>query len=370
MPEGSKSSAAPGLLDFLTWGQLSAARQRAHRPKAMAPEPVGLPLEEAFVDCALYVDGVRSPDHLDLDHAVTAANEQDNAFVWIGLHDPNLDAIRSLGQRFGLHPLALEDALHAHQRPKVESFMDSPFVVLKTVRYVDHEEVIETGDVMVFVGAHFVITVRHGSASALAEVRHDLEANPALLAIGPSVVLYAVADRVVDDYAGVIDAIMVDIDEIEQLVFTEEGGDPTKRLYTLKREVLEFRRAVSPLGVGLTRLAEGGVAGVDTRTAPYFRDVQDHALRAAEQISAIDELLTGAVQANLAQVSMRQNDDMRKISAYGAILGVLTLIAGVYGMNFHYIPELSWHYGYFICLGTMAVLTVVLYRGFKRSGWL
>ena len=291
--------------------------------------------------------------------------------VWLALHEPDAAALAQVAERFGLHPLAVEDALHAHQRPKLDVYDDSVFLVLKTVRYVDRDEVIETGELMLFLGADFVVTVRHGEAPGLEGLQAELEADPSRLAAGPSAVLHAVADRVVDGYAPAIASVEQDIDEIEMQVFSDSRAvDPTERIYKLKREVLEFKRAVRPLVEATSRLGAGGHDLLHGDVAPYLRDVHDHVVRAAEQVEAIDDLLTGALQSHLAQVSMRQNGDMRKISAWVAIAGVNTLVAGVYGMNFQHMPELGWRYGYPFALGLMLVLSVALHRGFKRNEWL
>lgn len=265
----------------------------------------------------------------------------------------------------------MEDAVHAHQRPKLEVFGDTLFVVLKTARYVDSEELIEIGEVMVFVGPRYVVTVRHGQASPLHDVRLDLEAHPDLLGIGPSSVLYAVADRIVDDYAGVIEGLAVDVEEVEGEVFSVHSTNAAERIYRLKREVLEFKRAVTPLVGPMQRLAtkQAGLP-LDPRTGDYFRDVQDHLVRDAERIAAFDELLTGVLQANLAQLTVRDNQDMRRISGWVAIIAVPTMVFGLYGMNFTYMPELTWRFGYPLVLLTVIIVCAALYRSFKRSGWL
>jgi len=242
--------------------------------------------------------------------------------------------------------------------------------VLKTVRYVDHDEVIETGEVMVFVGPDYVVTVRHGQAAELATVRGDLEARPELLAVGPAAVLYAVVDRVVDGYVPAALAVEEDIDEIEEQVFGTSRKQPTERIYKLKREVMEFRRAVDPLTVATASLAGGQVRSLDPGTAEYFRDVHDHAMRSAELVGAMDQLLDSILSSNLAQVTMQQNEDTRRISAWVAIAAACTLIAGVYGMNFEHMPELGWTYGYAYALGLMVGSSALLYRGFKRNHWL
>ena len=333
-------------------------------------EHAGRGLDAAVVDCAVYVQGKRVGGHLDLAQARERARAGDG-FIWIGLHQPDAPALQAVAEELGLHPLAVEDAVHAHQRPKLETYGDSLlFVVLKTVRYVDHEEVIETGELMVFMGPDYIVSVRHGQGGDLVRVRDDLEARPELLATGPAAVLYAVVDRVVDGYAPAAAAVEEDVDEIEDQVFGSSRAQPTERIYKLKREVMVFRRAVEPLGAATGALAGGQVRCLDPSTAEYFRDVHDHVLRATDVVSGMDELLDSVLSSNLAQVSMRQNEDMRKISAWVAIAAVSTLIAGIYGMNFAHMPELSWEYGYPYALLLMACSSVALYTGFRRNDWL
>jgi magnesium transporter len=325
----------------------------------------------AVVDCGLYEGGERRGGRIELETALKQAAACDRGFVWIGLHDPAPDVVEAVGQHFGLHPLAVEDAVHAHQRAKLEVHGDSLFMVMKTARYVDSEELVEIGEVMVFVGENFVVTVRHGEASPLHEVRTDLEEHHDLLSIGPSSVLYAVADRIVDDYAVVIDGFADDVAEVEAEVFSQALSNPAERIYKLKREVLEFRRAVAPLQTPMQRLAEGRLgAPIDQRTADYFRDVHDHVVRDADRISGFDDLLTGVLQANLAQLSVRDNQDMRRISAWVAILAVPTMVFGLYGMNFDHMPELRWTYAYPVVLATTALICLWVWRRFRRAGWL
>ncbi len=330
----------------------------------------GRGLADAVVNCALYCEGRRRGGQLPLETALTSARELEDGFVWIGLHEPDSESLQRVADEFGLHPLPVEDALHAHQRPKLEVYGDTLFLVLKTVHYLDDEELIETGELMLFVGPDFVVTVRHGAAAALHGVRADLESRPDLLAIGPAAVLYAVVDSVVDGYAPAAAALEEDVDDIENQVFSADSAQPTERIYNLKREVMEFRRAVEPLEPPMAELAAGTVPGVDPRIAEFFRDVQDHVARAHEQVVTMNELLDSALSSNLAQVTLRQNADMRRISAYVAIAAVCTLVAGVYGMNFEHMPELSWAFGYPFSLALMVVPSVLLYRGFKRNGWL
>jgi magnesium transporter len=264
----------------------------------------------------------------------------------------------------------VEDAVKAHQRPKVEEFEDSLFVVLKTVRYDEPTQQVDLGDVMLFLGDSFVVTVRHGQARALKGIRRRLEMEPELLDCGPSSVLYAVCDAVVDDYSEISFAVEEDIEEVEERVFSPFRSNEAGRIYNLKREVIEFRRAVRPLIEPMARLASGHVPRIHGHLHPFFRDVADHAVRVSEQVDGFDDLLSSVLSANLAQVGVQQNSDMRRISAWVAIVAVPTMIAGIYGMNFDHMPELRWRLGYPLVLGVMLVACVTLHRLFKRSGWL
>jgi magnesium transporter len=262
--------------------------------------------------------------------------------------------------------------VHGHERAKLEVYGgDTLFVVLKTARYVDSEELVEIGEVMLFVGPRFVVTVRHGEGSPLHDVRVDLEAHPDLLGIGPSSVLYAIADRIVDDYVAVIDGIAIDVEEVEAEVFSSTLSNPAERIYRLKREVLQFRRAAGALVGPMQRLSskQAGLP-VDPRTGDYFRDVYDHLLRDVERIAGFDDLLTNALQANVAQITMRDNRDVRRISAWVAIIAVPTMVFGLYGMNFEHMPELEWTFGYPLVVAVVLIICTVLYRKFKRTGWL
>jgi magnesium transporter len=329
-----------------------------------------------IIDCAVYHDGDRRPGDLALADAFEAASD-DNAFVWIGLYEPDEHEFESVRREFNLHELAVEDAIKAHQRPKLEVYDDSLFVVLKTARYLEAEEVVEFGEIMLFLGPQFVVTVRHKPASELRGVRKQIESRPDLLRFGPSAVLYAIVDRVVDDYLPVIDGLDEDIKEVEKEVFSEAGSNPAERIYMLKREVIEFHQSTAPLTEPLDRLVRGQVPLLHQEMPEYFRDVQDHLLRIVEQVSGFRELLTSVLQANLTQVALLQNEvgmrlnaDMRKISAWVAIVAVPTMIAGIYGMNFDYMPELRWTGGYPGALLAMVVACGFLYRAFKRNGWL
>jgi magnesium transporter len=322
-----------------------------------------------IVDCAIYEDGRRRDGSVDL-HDAYGACRRDGKFAWIGLYEPTEEEFDSLRREFDLHPLAVEDAIHAHQRPKLEVFEDTVFVVLKTARYVDSEEVVQFGEILIFLGKDYILTVRHGEASALKQVRESLESDPELLKHGPGAVLHAIVDRVVDDYAPALEGLGVDIDEVENEVFSPGRSNPAQRIYRLKREVLEFNRAAAPLVEPIDRLAKGHYEVVHPEVRAYFRDVNDHLIRVHEQLESYRDLLTSILHANLAQITVRQNDDVRRISAIVAIVAVPTLIAGIYGMNFEHMPELGWTFGYPLVLVVMLTLCTLLYRFFRRAGWL
>ena len=323
-----------------------------------------------IVDCAVYEDGVRREGSVDFTDAARATSDESPDFVWLGVHEPTAAEFDAVQREFDLHELAVEDAVKAHQRPKLEMYGDTLFVVLKTVRYVDSEEVIRTGQIMLFVNPRFVITVRHGEASDLQAVREAVEQRPDMLRCGPGAVLHAVLDKVVDDYEPAAEGLEIDIQEVEAEVFAENSHNPAERIYKLEREVLEFQRAVAPLAAPVDRLARGQFDLIPPALQSYFRDVHDHLLRVTGRIETFRELLGSALQANLTQVTVRQNADMRRISAWVAILAVPTMIAGIYGMNFEHMPELGWQYGYPAVLVVILVICTTLYRRFRRAGWL
>jgi magnesium transporter len=323
-----------------------------------------------IVDCAIYEAGRRRDGVVDIDHAYGERDREDT-FVWIGLYEPTEDEFDSLQREFGLHPLAVEDAIHAHQRPKLEVFDDMVLLVLKTARYVDPTEVVELGELLVFLGHDYVITVRHGAASELAPVREALESDPERLRKGPGAVLHAILDRVVDDYGPAIEGLQEDIDQVESELFSgDRSSNPGERIYRLLREVLAFRRASAPLVDPIEKLAAGHFQQVHEEIRDYFRDVNDHLIRARDQLDGMHDLLASSLQANLAQVGIRQNEDMRRISAWVAIIAVPTAVAGIYGMNFEHMPELTWTYGYPAVVLLMLTICSSLYWYFRRAGWL
>ncbi len=356
---------------------LRQAVRRVHRRTVDLSHPARSPLGSSVVNCVVYRDGVRQHGDCPAEEALRQACKSDGGFVWIGLHEPTQEEFAGLAELFGLHPLAVEDTVQAHQRPKVEQYDDTLFAVFKTVRYVEHteltatSEVVDTGEIMIFTGPHFVITIRHGRHGSLGPVREALEAAPEHLAKGPAAVLHAIADHVVDDYLTVADNVQHDIDTVESAVFTEGTSyRDAGRIYQLKRELLELKRAAAPLDRPLKRLATQPIPLIGSDISAYFRDVADHLERITEQITSFDALLDSILQAHLAQVTVAQNEDMRKITAWAAIIAVPTMVCGIYGMNFDHMPELRWTYGYPMVLGIMAVACFLIHRGFRRNGWL
>jgi magnesium transporter len=358
-------------------GLRKVARLARRRPRVDLSHHARSPLGTSVVNCVTYREGARIPVDGDLVDTVERMRKSRDGFVWLGLHEPSDHEFEGIADLFDLHPLAVEDAVEAHQRPKVERYGETLFAVFKTVCYVEHEEltatseVVNTGEIMVFAGEDFVITVRHGSHGSLGPLREELESDPQQLAKGPAAVLHAIADHVVDDYLDVTDSMQSDIDLVETAVFAENGArvDPG-RIYQLKRELLELKRAVVPLSRPLEELSTRPIHVIAPEIQAYFRDVSDHLLRAKEQIAAFDELLNSILQAHLAQVTVSQNEDMRKITAWAAVIAVPTMVCGVYGMNFEHMPELHWRFGYPLVMGVIAVACGVLYRGFRRNGWL
>jgi magnesium transporter len=324
------------------------------------------------MDQAVYREGRRQPcgdlsDELD----GLRASADRSGFLWIGLKDPTDAEFDQVNDELKLHPLAVEDAVKGNQRAKVELYDNTIFVVLKTIRYVEETSDIETGEVMLFVGDRFVVTVRRGEANPLAAVRRKLEANPEQLQHGEIAVLHAVMDSIVDNYLTIDQELQVDLEEIEEEVFSGARDVDSGGIYRLKREVLEFRRAAVPLAGPLSLLHDGSRSPIsDKEMRLLLRDVADHLLKVIDHVESYDRLLTDVLNAHLAQISVQQNSDMRKISAWVAIAAVPTMLAGIEGMNFQHMPELSHVWGYPAVLTVMVVSCLVLYRAFRRSKWL
>lgn len=293
-----------------------------------------------------------------------------NDFVWLGLLDPDDDELERVASAFGIHPLAIEDAQLSHERPKVDVFGETLTIVLRSARYVEDLEYVEFGQITMMAAPHHIVVVRHGDAVPLTDLRERMEADHDWLDQGPGAVVHAIIDEVVDAYVPVLAGIADDIDEVEEVVFSESRDNPTQRIYDLKREVLEFGKAANPLATVLDRLKTLDHPVLNDELHRYFANTSDEVSHVVEQIATDRELLTGALEANLTQVSVRQNEDMRKISAWVAIGGVPTAVAGIYGMNFENMPELGTRYGYYVVMGLLAVVCLALYRAFRRSGWL
>ncbi len=323
-----------------------------------------------IVDCAHYRGGERQQrEPLEIESAAEiAAAAGEGEFIWLGLRDPTEDELNRAGKSFDLNPLAVEDARHAHQRPKMEDYDGSVFIVLRPARYDDETESVEFGEIHLFLARHYAIAVRRGDASELKGARQRVEQSN-LLEHGVGAVTWAVLDKVVDDYLPVVQGIDEDIQEVEQDIFAR-GADSTQRIYFLKREVIEFHRAVSPLLPNLEALERGAYPQIGDDLRRYFRDVADHARRIDEQVNSQRELLTSILEANLALLSVKQNEVVRAISAWAAIIAVPTFIASIWGMNFEYMPELDERWGYPLALAIMAVAAVALHRLFRRIQWL
>lgn len=348
-------------------------RARSDHQATSAPVPHR---DSALVDCAAYVDGHRVPGCSSAVEARAALDGSPNGFVWVGLYEPDAQEMARVADQFGLHQLAVEDAVHAYQRPKLDRYRNYLFMVFKTVTFREYEqpdrtaEVVETGEVMVFLGQDFVITVRHGEHQALGKLRASLESNPDQLSLGPVAVLHAIADGVVDRYVEVIAALEDDIDEAENAVFTPNRPIDIEEIYRLKQQVLQLRRSVAPLAGPLHVLSHTPHPLLPNGIREFFSDVEDHLSEVRDQVNTADELLTTLINAALTEVTTRQNEDMRKISAWAAIALIPTAIAGIYGMNFENMPELTWTYGYPMALGLIVTICTLLYVVLRRKGWL
>ncbi|UQS22674.1 magnesium and cobalt transport protein CorA [Amycolatopsis thermalba] len=355
---------------------LGGLRGRGNGRSTRVEPPVPVPVSAYIVDCAVYVDGERLPGRWTHAEAIKEVRRRRDGFVWIGLHEPDQQQIQGIAEVYGLHELAVEDAVQAHQRPKLERYDDTLFMVLKTVRYVEHEspttanEIVESGELMAFLGLDFIITVRHGAHSGLARLRRELDEDPERLVNGPAAVLHAITDLIVDQYLEVTSSIEEDIDEMEARVFAPRSTVSAEQIYLMKREVLELRRAVLPLVTPVRRLAEGFTRLVPDEVRSYFRDVDDHLTTVSERVGNFDELLTTLVNATVAKITLQQNSDMRKITSWAAMITVPTMIAGIYGMNFDYMPELRWQFGYPAVLVLILGICLLLYRIFRKNNWL
>lgn len=354
------------------------ARSRAISSADRRPSGEARPGERrSLVDSAVYIDGDRVASPPTLAESYRALHAQPEGMAWIGMYRPDEREVASLAAEFGLHELAVEDAIIAHQRPKLERYDATLFVVLRAARYVDETEEVEFGELHVFVGPDFVVTLRHSEAPDLASVRRRMESNPDLLRLGPEAVLYAILDKVVDGYAPVVAGLENDIDEIETEVFS---GNPnvSRRIYELSREVAEFQRATRPLAAVVTALEAGhDKYGIDEELRRYLRDVSDHLTEVIERVEAFRQLLRDILTVNATLVAQQQNEEMqvqndevKKISAWAAILFAPTLIGTVYGMNFDVMPELHWALGYPFALSLMALVCAGLFVVFKRRNWI
>jgi magnesium transporter len=314
-----------------------------------------------LVDAARYVQGNRQQD--------LAGNGKDG-FCWIGLVEPTRDELLAIEKHITLNDFAVEDAVTNHQRPKIDKFDEHTFIVVRTIAYSSQGESLSIGDLCIFLAEDAIITVRHGEAMPLATIRTDLEAHPERIALGPTKIAHEIIDRLVDQYIVVMNQISEDVREIEDSVFDDDVPATPQDMYAVKRELIEFRRAAAPLLEPLTQLANGQVPFVNDRFRFDFSDIRDHLLRVLDQADALDRIMDAALQANLSLISVKQNEDMRKISAWVGIAAVPTMIAGIYGMNFENMPELRQDWGYFAVVGLMAVVSFSLHRLFRKNKWL
>jgi len=322
-----------------------------------------------IVDYALYQNGNRYTEPSNLPELISKARAE-GGFVWLGLAEPTQMEFDKIVVDFRFHPLAIEDAVNAKQRPKFEEYPGVQFCVLKTVFYDEEKSLVSTGEIFCFIGEYFIVVVRHGDGAPLKNTRQILENNPEHLAKGPYAVLHAVIDHVIDCYIDIAAELEADVVQVENEVFNERKKTNSAAIYFLKREIIEFRHAIDPLLSPLQKLASEGAAHVPNTLTPFFRDTLDHLSRASDAAAGLDSLLVSALQADTAHVQVQQNADMRKITSYVALASVPTMVAGIYGMNFDFMPELRWKFGYPVVVGSLVLLTAILYRKFKKSGWL
>ncbi|MGP3775014.1 magnesium and cobalt transport protein CorA [Streptomyces sp. SDT5-1] len=367
-----------------TWRRATTPASPPAAPERTTADEPAPQDQGSVVNAALYRDGVRVATPETLTDTYRQLRERPRTMAWIGLARPSDSELKSLAAEFDLHGLAVEDALEAHQRPKLERYGETLFVVLRAARYLDASEEVDFGELHVFVGPDFVITVRHGAAPDLSAVRSRMEATPDLLRLGPEAVLYAILDAVVDGYAPVVAGVQNDVDEIETEVFSG-APEVSRRIYELSREMVEFQRATRPL-VGMLHALMAGFAkyGTDEELQRYLRDVADHVTHTSERVDSFRQALTDILTVNatlvtqqqnaemraLAEAGFEQNEEIKKISSWAAILFAPTLVGTIYGMNFSHMPELSWHFGYPFAIALMGVVCVSLYVIFKRKDWL
>jgi magnesium transporter len=324
---------------------------------------------EVLIDAAWYKDGLRQPNSSDFKQLLEKANNE-GGFVWLGLAEPSNEEFSEIAEIFGLHTLAVEDAVVAQQRPKLEDYGDQSFLVLKTVFFTDVTNDVTTGELMLFIGTNFIVIVRHGEGTPLTTVRTDLEHKSELLKLGPWAVVHAVIDRIIDEYTKIATQFDIAIAKLESQVFSDERTTYSEDIYFLKREIIEYRHAIEPLMLPLQRLTNGLQVTIPNQLIPYLRDVNDHLNKACDNSAGLDSLLNAVLQADLAHIQLRQNEDIRKISGWVALTATPTMIAGIYGMNFQHMPELGWQFGYPLILGLMGSFSGFVYYKLKKSGWL
>ncbi|GAA2337997.1 magnesium and cobalt transport protein CorA [Dactylosporangium salmoneum] len=353
-------------------GRVLLRLQQPERMPSLLPRPDD---GSSVTDCALYVRGSRQPGRPSFADAYNAARRRRGGFVWLGLFEPSWAEFAAVAEVAGVDPATMDKTLETDRRPAIERRGEVTALTVRTARYVEHaeltatSEVVDTGAVTLLIGRHFVVSVRHGGAGALADVREGLQRRPGLLGLGPWSVGYAVIERMVEVYHEVSTRVEQDVEKLEETAFLRQGGCDVQQIYQLKRELVEFKRAVLPLQAPLRAMLDTG-ADLPPGLRQYFQDVHGRLQQVVERVASYDELLDSILQARLAQVGLDQNNDMRKIAAWAAIAAVPTAIAGIYGMNFDHMPELHWQFGYGLVVAVMASAMVILHRLFRKSGWL
>ena len=343
------------------------------RPRRTSDRPrLTVPVERAIDHCRVFKDGVRLPGEYIPSSALSEVREHGSGFVWLGLREPDAHQMERVAEKFGIHPLIVEDAVTAHQRPKVERYDDQLFMVVRSVKFraeaSETREIISTGEVQMLVGPDFIITVRHGAE--LPELSGAFEENPELIALGPAALAWGVADHLVDEYGRIAALLEQEVDDLEEEVFTPGSRFNIEQIYMYKREILEMRHSTDPLAPALRSLIADNRDILGKQLRSYFRDVLDHEMQVRDQIGGYDERLSALIDASVAKITMQQNTDMRTISAVVGMAAAPTLIAGIYGMNFVNMPELEWEYGYFVVLGFIAFIVALMFWWFRRNNWL